>query len=157
MSATAGPPGAPVRTAGDRRTTGARRRREAGGVTSEIAVVAPVLLLLLALVVFGGRLGQAEQDVTQATAEAARAASLERGAVGALARRTVAANLVASGVSCRALQVTVDGDPPRAGASIGVRTRCDVDMTGVAGLGLPHRRAIRAHAVEVVDTYRGGG
>jgi hypothetical protein len=30
-------------------------------------------------------------------------------------------------------------------------------MTGVAGLGLPRHRVLEATAVEVVDTYRGGG
>jgi len=144
------------RTALDVMPGGRGRHREAGGVTSEVAVVTPVLLLLLLLVVFGGRLGQAEHDVTQATAEAARVASLERGEVTALARRTVEANLAASGVACHALQVSVDGDPPRAGAAVRVDTRCDVDMTDVAALGLPRRRTVRARAVEVVDTYRGG-
>jgi Flp pilus assembly protein TadG len=139
-------------TVGDR--TG--RPPDAGAATSELAISVPALVLLLLLVAFGGRLGQAEQDVTQATAEAARAASLTRGDATPVARRTVEANLAAAGVACAALQVQVDGDPPTAGATVRVRTRCDVDMTGVAGLGLPRRRSVRAMAVEVVDTYRGG-
>jgi Flp pilus assembly protein TadG len=130
--------------------------RQEGGVTSEVAVLTPVLVLLLGLVLFGGRLGQAEQDVTQATAEAARVASQERGDVAALARRTVETNLTASGVACRALRVTVIGDPPRAGTTVRVTTRCEVDLTDVASLGLPHSRTVHASAVEVVDTYRGG-
>ena len=109
-------------------------------------------------VVFSGRLGQAAQDVTHATAEAARVASLERGGdAAALARRTVTANLDASGVSCSALEVTVTGDPPAPGATVTVTTRCDVDMTDVAGVGLPRSRVVRATAAEVVDTYRGDG
>lgn len=127
-----------------------------GGVTAELAVLTPALALLMLFVVFGGRLGQAEQDVTHATAEAARVASLVQGDVGALARRTVVNNLTAAGVACRALRVTVDGDPPRAGGTVTVTTRCDVDMTDVAGLGLPRRRTVSASAVEVVDTFRGG-
>lgn len=138
-------------------TRRAALNRQEGSVTSEVAVLAPALVLLLFLVVFGGRLGQAEQDVTQATAEAARVASLERGGVAALARQTVEANLAASGVGCRALRVTVDGDPPRPGATVRVTTRCDVDMADVAGLGFPRSRTVQASAVEVVDTYRGGG
>jgi Flp pilus assembly protein TadG len=131
-------------------------KREQGGVTAEVAVLTPALVLLLLLVVYGGRLGQAEHDVTHATAEAARVASLGRGNVTALARQTVTTNLTAAGVECRSLRVTVDGDPPRAGASVRVTTRCDVDMTNVAGLGLPRRRTVQASAVEVVDTFRGG-
>ena len=151
------PIGAARMPAPDGMTGGRRWHGQAGGVSSEVAVLTPVMVLLLSLVVFSGRLGQAEQDVTQAAAEAARVASLERGSATAAARRTVQANLAASGVACDALEVTVDGDPPRAGATVGVRTRCDVDMTDVAGAGLPHRRTVRATAVEVVDTYRGAG
>jgi Flp pilus assembly protein TadG len=129
---------------------------EQGGVAAEVAVLTPVLMLLLLLVVFGGRLGQAEQDVTHATAEAARVASQGRGSVAAPARLTVLTNLAAAGVECRSLRVTVDGDPPRAGASVRVTTHCEVDLTDVAGLGLPRQRTVQASAVEVVDTYRGG-
>jgi Flp pilus assembly protein TadG len=127
-----------------------------GGVTAELAVLTPVLVLLMLFVVFGGRLGQVEQDVTHATAESARSASLAHGDVAALARETVVNNLAAAGVACRSLRVTVDGNPPRAGGTVTVTTRCDVDMTDVAGLGLPRRRTVSASAVEVVDTYRGG-
>lgn len=131
---------------------------ERGGVTSEVLVLTPALVLLMLFVVFAGRLGQADQDLTQAAAEAARAASLDRGGDAvAVARRTVANNLAASGVECRALDVAVDGAPPRAGATIAVTARCDVDMTAVAGLGLPRGSVVRASAVEVVDTYRGDG
>jgi Flp pilus assembly protein TadG len=129
---------------------------EHGGVAAEVAVLTPALMLLVMLVAFGGRLGQAEQDVTQATAEAARVASQGRGSVTAPARQTVMANLTAAGVECRSLRVTVDGDPPRAGASVRVTTRCEVDLTDVAGPWLPHGRTVRSSAVEVVDTYRGG-
>jgi Flp pilus assembly protein TadG len=131
--------------------------RQDGGVTAELAVLTPALVLLLLFVVFGGRLGQAEQDVTHATAEAARVASLGRGDVAALTRATVVDNLAATGVTCHTLQVTIEGNPPRAGGTVTVTTRCALDMTDVAGLGLPRRRMVSASAVEVVDTYRGNG
>ena len=129
--------------------------REQGGVAAEVAVLTPALMLLLMLVVFGGRLGQAEQDVAQATAEAARVASQGRGSVATTARLTVMSNLTAAGVECRSVRVTVDGDPPRAGGSVRVTTDCVVDLTDVAGLGLPRQRTVQASAVEVIDTYRG--
>ncbi len=138
-----------------------RRRianRDAGAVATELAVLTPALVLTMLFVVFAGRIGQADQDVTHAVAEAARVAAIERGDdVATRTRQTVTRNLAASGVECRSLQITLDGLPPRAGATVGVTARCQVDMTGVAGLGLPRRTVLRATAVEVVDTYRGDG
>lgn len=128
-----------------------------GAVATEVALLTPALVLLLLFVVFAGRLGQARQDVAQAVAEGARVAALERGPdVAARSRAAVAGNLAAAGVSCRSLQITVDGLPPRPGGTVAVAARCSVDMRGVAGLGLPRQREVGARAVEVVDTYRGG-
>jgi Flp pilus assembly protein TadG len=127
-----------------------------GGVAAELAVLTPVLVLCMLFVVFAGRLGQAKQDVTQAAAEAARSASLGRGAQMAGLTAIVSSNLRASGVDCRRLDVDTSGSERRPGGSVRVRVRCEVDLHGVAGLGLPRDRVVEAHAVEVVDTYRGG-
>lgn len=131
-------------------------RGDHGAVATELAVVTPALVLLMLFVVFAGRLGQAQHDVTQAAAEGARVAALERGGdANGLARRTVDANLQAAGVACRSLDVTVTGDPPRPGAAVRVTARCEVDLSGVTTLGLPRHREVVATATEVVDTYRG--
>lgn len=127
-----------------------------GGVSAELAILTPVLMLLCLFVVLTGRLGQAQQDVTQAAAEAARAASLARvGDVAAVARATAARNLDASGVRCQAFDVATDLSDHRPGGSVAVDVRCDVDLHGVAGLGLPRSGLISSRAVEVIDTYRG--
>lgn len=129
-----------------------------GGVSAELAILTPVLMLLCLFVVLTGRLGQAEHDVTQAAAEAARAASLVRiGDVAAVARATAARNLDAGGVRCQALNVATDLSDHRPGGSVAVGVSCDVDLHGVAGLGLPRGHVISSRAVEVIDTYRGDG
>jgi Flp pilus assembly protein TadG len=129
-----------------------------GSAATEVAILTPVLVLLLLLVVFGGRLGQADQDVSQATAEAARAVSLLRGGnYRAVALGTVRRNLAAAGLACRTLHVAVDAGGLRAGAMVTVTARCAVDLTGVAALGLPKQRVVTARASEVIDTYRGDG
>lgn len=130
---------------------------DGGGVATELAILAPALVLLMLFVVFSGRLGQAHQDVTQAAAEAARAASLVRaGDVGEVARVTAEHNLSAAGVDCRDLDVASDTGDVRPGGTVEVTVRCEVDLTGVATLGLPRGQAVTAAAVEVIDTYRGG-
>ena len=129
-----------------------------GSATTEVAVLTPALVMLMLLVVFCGRLGQADQDVAQATAEAARAVSLLRtGNHQVVARDLVRRNLRAAGVGCRTLDVSVDAGRLRAGATVTVATRCAVDLTSVAGLGLPRQRLVAASASEVIDTYRGDG
>jgi Flp pilus assembly protein TadG len=129
-----------------------------GSATTEVAILTPLLVLLLLLVVFSGRLGQADQDVTHAAAEAARAVSLLRGGnYHAVALDTVRRNLSAAGVACRALDVSVDAGGLRAGTMVAVTARCAVDLTGVAALGLPKQRVVTARASEVIDTYRGDG
>ncbi len=132
-------------------------RHDDGAMSAELAVLAPALVVCLLFVVFAGRVGQAQQDVAQAAAEAARAASLARGpqliAVTDLVRR----NLTAAGVTCRELAVDTSSSDWRPGGSVRIDVRCDVDLSGVAGLGLPAQRTVRGHAVEVVDTFRGGG
>lgn len=134
------------------------RATDAGAVATELAVITPALVLLLLFVVFAGRLGQAQQDVTQAVAEGARVAAIERaGDVDGTVRRTIESNLAAAGVTCRSLDVTTTGNPPRPGATVGVTARCEVDLTGVATLGLPRHRVVAASATEVVDRYRGDG
>lgn len=129
-----------------------------GAVTTELAVLTPALVVLMVFVVFTGRAGQAAQDVTQAAAEAARVASLvRRTEIAPTAAATAERNLAAAGVRCRRLDVAVDTTDHRPGGAVRVDVRCEVDMTGVAGLGLPRRTVVSAAAVEVVDTYRGGG
>ncbi len=130
---------------------------ERGGVTTELAVLTPALVVLMLFVVFAGRAGQAAQDVTQAAAEAARVASLARDTeISSLAHATAEHNLTAAGVRCRQLDVDADSSDLRPGGAVRVDVTCELDMAGVAGLGLPRRQVVSASAVEVVDRYRGG-
>lgn len=129
--------------------------RERGAVAAEIAVLAPALMLCALFVVLAGRIGQAAQDVEQAAAEGARTASLSRGgALVADARTTVRANLAAAGVRCGRLVVDVATADVRPGGSVRVDVACAVDLRDVAA-GLAREQVVTAHAVEVIDTYRG--
>ena len=132
-------------------------RRDDGGMSAELAVLAPTLVLCMLFVVFAGRLGQAQQDVAQAAAEAARAASLARAPQMVDVTGIVRRNLAAAGVVCGDLGVDTSSTDWRPGGSVRVDVRCAVDLADVAGLGLPRHRSVEARAVEVIDTYRGGG
>lgn len=129
-----------------------------GSVAVELAVVAPAFLILMLLVVFAGRVSEADGNVQRAASEAARAASLrQHPADGAADARAVAeANLAAAGVPCAELAVEVDTEDFRAGGSVAVTVVCSTSMADVTLLGVPGERTFQARAVEVIDRYRGG-
>lgn len=133
-------------------------RGERGSVAVELAVIAPGLVALLLLVVFAGRVAQAEGDVARAASAAARAASLRQDPAGAAesGRQAAEANLAASGVGCGQLEVEVDTTRFFAGGSVAVSLRCTASMEDVSLLGVPGRMTFVARSIEVIDRYRGG-
>lgn len=135
-----------------------RCRDQRGSVAVEMAVLAPALVVLLLLVVFAGRVAQADGDVRRAASAAARAASLRQhpGDAEAAGRTTAAANLVASGVGCARLDTEVDVTEFFAGGTVAVTVRCTASMADVSLLGVPGRRTFSARSIEVIDRYRGG-
>ena len=124
----------------------------------ELAVIAPALVALLLLVVFAGRVAQAEGDVRRAASAAARAASLRQDPADAAeaGRETAEANLAASGVGCGQLEVEVDTARFFAGGTVAVALHCSASMADVSLLGVPGRMTFVARSVEVIDRYRGG-
>lgn len=135
-----------------------RCRDQRGSVAVEMAVLAPALVVLLLLVVFAGRVAQADGDVRRAASAAARAASLRQdpGDAEAAGRQTASANLVASGVGCARLDTDVDTTQFFAGGTVAVTVHCTASMAEVSLLGVPGRRTFSARSIEVIDQYRGG-
>jgi Flp pilus assembly protein TadG len=131
---------------------------EAGSVAVETAIMAPALVFLLLLVVFAGRVAQADGDVRRAAAAAARAASLRQTPADAAtsAREAAGANLAANGVGCGRLETDVDTSNFTAGGTVAVTVRCIASMADVSGLGVPGQRTFTARSIEVIDRYRGG-
>ena len=131
---------------------------ERGSVAVEVAVIAPGLVALLLLVVFAGRVAQADGEVRRAASAAARAASLRQDPSGAeeAGRETAAANLRAGGVACGSLDTAVDTSRFAAGGTVAVTVRCTASMADVSLLGVPGSRTFTARSVEVIDRYRGG-
>jgi len=127
-----------------------------GAVSTELAVVTPLLIGFMLLVVFAGRIAQAEGDVAHAAQEAARAASLVGTPAAAVqaAEETAAANIAADAVACRRLDVTVDTTVFAAGGQVAVTVSCRAVFGDIALLAVPGNRTFTATAVEVIDTYR---
>lgn len=132
---------------------------ERGSVAVETAIIAPALVALLLLVVFAGRVSQAEAEVRRAASEGARAASLEYfgDAAETAATDRVAENLKDNGVVCAELATEVDTSQLIPGGSVSVTVHCTADMADVALLGVPGKRTFVARSIEVIDRYRGSG
>lgn len=133
-------------------------RDERGSVAVEVAVIAPALVFLMLLVIYAGKVSEADGNVERAAADAARAASLRQHPSDATtdAQNTAAANLAAAGVPCLNLTTTVDTDDFAPGGTVTVTVRCEASMADVTLLGVPGRRAFTATAVEVIDRFRSG-
>lgn len=135
----------------------AQSHGERGSIAVEVAVIAPAFVFLMLLVVFAGKVAEAEGNVERAASEAARAASLRQHPSDATedAQATAAQNLSAAGVPCSALATTVDTTDFRAGGTVTVTVACEASMADVALLGVPGSRTFTARVVEVVDRHRG--
>jgi Flp pilus assembly protein TadG len=139
-------------------TPGLNRAGERGALTTELAVIMfPFLVGCLALVVFAGRVAEAEGDVQSAAQEAARAATLTGDPVAAetMARSVATANLATARVDCaRGIAIQVDATAFNPGGLVTVTVTCTADFSDIAYLKVPGSRAFTATATEVVDVYR---
>jgi Flp pilus assembly protein TadG len=136
-----------------------RQRDDRGSIAVEVAVIAPAFIFLLLLVVFAGKVAEADGNVERAAADGARAASLRQhpGDAVADAEAAVQADLAHAGVPCADLTTTVDTADFQPGGSVAVTVRCEASMADVILLGVPGQRTFSARSVEVIDTYRGDG
>lgn len=134
-------------------------RHQRGAASTELAVLTPLLIGFMLLVVFAGRVAQAEGDVAHAAHEAARAASLaatpERATTAAT--EIAAANIAEGQVACRRLDVAVDTTNFAAGGQVAVTVTCEASFSDIALLAVPGTRTFEATAIEVIDTYRAEG
>jgi len=129
---------------------------ERGSVSVEVAVIAPAFVFLMLLVVFAGKVSEADGNVERAAAEGARAASLRQNPGAAVddAEAAVEANLSYAGVPCAELTTSVDTSNFEPGGTVTVSVSCTASMADVALLGVPGTRTFTATSVEVIDTYR---
>ena len=134
-------------------------RSERGSISVEVAVIAPAFVFLMLLVVYAGKVSEADGNVERAAAEGARAASLRQNPAAAIddARAVVEANLAAAGVPCSQLDTSVDTSVFEPGGTVTITVRCDASMADVTLLGVPGTRSFTATSTEVIDTYRSDG
>lgn len=129
-----------------------------GSTSIEMVILGPAFLLLLSLLVMGGRVAIAQQAVSNAASEAARAASLSRGQDHAETRARTAADTYLSGqmVQCTGdpvvdVDVSAFSSAPGDYTDVTATVSCTVDL---AGLDLGAGVTVEHTATSPVDTYR---
>lgn len=123
----------------------------------DLIVVTPIVVSLLLLAVGLGRVRGADQLVSSAAADGARAASLQRTVAGAqqAAQQTVAASLTTSRTSCTGgPAVGVDVSRWRPGGSVSVTVACTASLAELAAPGLPGSKTLTSRASSPIDTRR---
>jgi len=135
-----------------------RLRAEAGGASAELMILVPMVMLLLGFAVTVGRLTTTDQEVTSASRDAARAASLRQspGAAQADADSAARSTMSRAGVGCQTLTISVDTSQLQPGGQVSATVTCVVGLADVVGLGIPGSRTVSATSTSPVDTYRGG-
>ncbi|MCP2335231.1 TadE/TadG family type IV pilus assembly protein [Actinomadura rupiterrae] len=132
------------------------RPRCRGSASAELVLLTPLLMLLVLLAVAAGRLVSAQQKVTDAAHQAARAASSQPGPATAdqAAATTARAAIDRAAVSCRHLDTTADTAQFRPGGHITVHVTCTVTLAQLALLHLPGTRTVSATFTAPIDQWR---
>ena len=135
-----------------------RFRGERGSAATELVILVPMAVLLVGFIILVGRLSTTNQDVTSASRDAARAASVRQFPDAASADGTAAATVTLANrnVSCQTLTVEVDTTQLQPGGQVTVTVTCTVGLNDIVGLGIPGNRTITSTSTAVVDKFRGG-
>ncbi|WP_329105202.1 pilus assembly protein [Micromonospora sp. NBC_01699] len=153
------------------------RWAERGSVSVEIAILAPIFVLLFGMAVVAGRQAIAENAVSAAAHDAARASSISRTAAQAQTAgdTAVTQRLAEQGLNCQpAAAVTLSGTSAVSGGTnwslqeafaqplgdpvfIVANVTCVVSYQDLAGLGLPQTAPVSARFVSPLDRYRSRG
>ena len=134
-----------------------RTHDERGASPASVIMLMTALLMFTELIVLGGRVAAAHNDVSGAAREAARQASVLQysGSVTTVAEQTAMANLDTTSEHCTSPDVSTRGTSFRQGGHVRVEVSCTVDLGDFSIMAIPWpTRAFTAEAVEVVETYR---
>lgn len=137
-----------------------KKMADLGSTTVELAVVTPLVLLVLTLLIAGGRLVTAHASLDNATAAAARAASLARtpATAASAADSTGAAVLAQHGLTCTDSSLQTDStgmaNGPGVGGQVTVTSHCRVPLADLLAPGLPGSVPLSTEFASPIDPYR---
>ena len=129
---------------------------ERGSATAELVLLTPLLILFVLFIVGLGRLAHARALVGDATAQAARAATLHYqnpAQATQIAQQTAAEALRSAGLACAAQTTRVETANDHSGGTITVALTCRVDLSTVTMAGFPGSDTLTASFTSSVDKY----
>lgn len=129
---------------------------ERGSATAELVLLTPLLILFVLFIVGLGRLAHARALVSDATAQAARAATLhyqDPAQATQIAQQTAAEALRSAGLACAAQTTRVETANDHSGGTITVALTCRVDLSTVTMAGFPGSDTLTASFTSSVDKY----
>jgi Flp pilus assembly protein TadG len=132
------------------------RNREHGSATAEFVLLTPLLILFVFLIIGFGRLTHARALVTDAAAQAARAATLAYPtptAATTAAQQTASAALEGSGLSCASQTTNTDTAHDHPGGTITVTVTCRVNLADVMTAGFPGTLTLTRAFTSPIDVY----
>lgn len=135
-----------------------RWREDQGSYTVELVLWTPVIALLIVVIVAVGRIVAAGSDATEASSDAARAASLQTTMTAATKAAKTAArqSFGRQGDTCTHLQTQVSGSV-QPGGVVTVHVACTVSLSDLAIPGAPGSRTLAATSSAPIETTRSGG
>ncbi len=133
-------------------------RSERGTASVELVVLVIPIMALAAFAVFVGRYAAAQQDVTSAARDAARAAAVRQlpAAAQADGHQAAETTLVNRDLTCRQLDIEVATNDLQPGGKVTASVTCVLLISDVAGFGMPGTTTVEATSTAVVDHFRGG-
>ncbi len=134
-------------------------RSDRGSVAVELTLLTPLLLLLLVFVVALGRLAEARQQVDDAAAQAARAATVAASVSEAsgTAQQVASASLTSDRITCSHLSVVTNTSSFVPGGIVQVQVICSVSLQNLSLLHLPGTETVSGSATSPDDRFRSVG
>lgn len=131
--------------------------QDRGSGSLELAMLASLLLVGVLLVSYGWRVTQASGDVSDAAAEAARAASQASFAeISGAAQAAAEASLSSGGLLCQSLLVSASRQSLGESEAVDVSVTCTLNLGDLALVGVPGQQSVTQRHVAVFDRFRGG-
>ena len=131
-------------------------RSEVGSAAAEIVILTPLLVVLALVLVIGGRLSYALQDVDDAARTSVESAVIASTASTARAQAAAAANYEIShdGLRCTPYTMTVDVTDFAPGGFVSVELRCGVGLVTLGIPGLPGSVTLSGDASAGIEPSR---
>ena len=130
-----------------------------GSSIIELVIVTPIVIVLLFTMVALGRYSQNKILIEQASAAAARAASLTSspGQASRAAQTAAADTLSGAGLACAQMNAWVDTSAFRPGGQVSVTVTCTADLSALTLAGVPGSASLSSSSTAPLEAFRAFG